>query len=175
MKLSRDAKLLILVLLLCGTAAALLSVGEKQPATEVLKPHRTTYRSKADGLRALYLTLQRLGFATERWRRPLMSFDMPGPGVLVIADPVTPIAEKEWKAIADWVRGGNSLLLIADGRTLAVPFHATVAWESKGTTSAHACQPSYLVRGVRRLAVERGLRITQGEGAAATGLPSVPG
>ena len=34
-------------------------------------PSRSTYNSGAGGLRALYLTLDRLGYRVSRWRQPL--------------------------------------------------------------------------------------------------------
>lgn len=87
--------------------------GADEPET---RPLRSTYRSRPSGLRALYLTLERLGY---RPRRHVERLDrLPGDGVLVIAEPVQEIDREGWQALAAWVERGNLLLLFSDSGRL---------------------------------------------------------
>jgi len=164
MKLGREAKLLIAFFLLCGAAAVLLSREASDPSAESFVPRRSSYRSAPDGMRALYLTLPRLGFPVHRWRRALVREQLPASGVFVVAGALVPIAETEWRALADWVADGNALVVCADPYSLlAAPFGARSDWVARGTEVARPCQPSFLARGVRRIAVEKWPRLTTGE------------
>ncbi|KPJ64563.1 hypothetical protein AMK68_01320 [candidate division KD3-62 bacterium DG_56] len=160
MKIGREAKLLIAFFLLCGAAAVLLSREASDESAESFFPRRSTYRSAPDGMRALYLTLKRLDFPVHRWRRVMVREQLPASGVFVVTGALVPIAETEWRALADWVADGNTLLVCADLQLpLAAPFDARLRWVEDGTRSARPCQPSFLARSIRRIAVEESPRL----------------
>jgi len=136
-------------------------------------PNRTTYSAAPYGLKALYLTLTELGYETKRLRTPLTKAGLPEHGILWVVDPM-PLTEGEWEDVRRWVEAGNALIL-AGG--LALPnlegaLEAMQGWfEEAPLTYARATQPSYLVAGVRVVALRSEVRIKPfdaGPGAKAT-------
>jgi hypothetical protein len=88
-----------------------------------LSPAPSTFNTSPPGLKAAYTTLERLRLPVERWQHPWTK--LPGRrGLLVYADLTPdelfagqrafPPTEEECHALARWVAGGNTLLLLAN-------------------------------------------------------------
>jgi hypothetical protein len=154
MKLPREVRWIIGLTLVAALLAWLLHGGESggsQQATFV----PTTYSSAGYGLRALYLTLDELGYQPVRLRRPLND-ELPARGSLFVVQPVAPVAEVEWRALEAWVQRGHTLILAADsglpGLLAASPMFGSLL--DIPVSYAHPAQPVHLARGVTRLAVK---------------------
>jgi Domain of unknown function (DUF4350) len=120
-------------------------------------PLRSTYRARPSGLRALYLTLEQLGYRPRRHHQTLehLSED----GALVIAEPPIDLAPREWEAVVHWVERGNLLLLFSDSGHLFEPDeHPAVSVPTAPTTAAPV-QPVPVVAGARSHVVQALYRI----------------
>lgn len=145
-KLSKDVKLLILlvvvmffVIFLAGSG----SIGQKKLETI---PRRTTYSAKPGGLKAVYTTLEELGYRPVRHLEPLTT--MPADGVLFITDPEVAVSSEEWTALRSWVERGN-LLVLSAGKEVEL--------EGTGddfeTEKSQPAYPSFISPGVRSLRI----------------------
>lgn len=107
-----------------------------------IMPNRTSYSSKPAGMRALYDTLDQMGYRVTRQLAPFTEY--PHQGVLIIASPTIPVSDAEWAALQDWVEAGN--LLIVGGGIEA----GEIAGSHKIDTSISApvC-PSFLSPGLK--------------------------
>jgi hypothetical protein len=120
-KMSGDKRML---LILCGAILLLIvcvSVLVPQPAPDDPKP--STYNRGPLGTKAAYLTLQKLGYRTARWSRPLAELnDLDAQHTtLVLADPTyDPAGRQEMAAeVKEFLeRGGRVLATGADGALL---------------------------------------------------------
>ena len=140
---------------LLGFALALyLGGGERDPEQE-FHPRPTTYSSGPDGLRALYLTLEELGYEVHRLRDPFSAATLAGPGRLLVVEPSVPLSHREWGALRRWVSDGNRAVLVG---TPALPDILQRLTPERPADIA-PIQPTYLARGVRRLAVRSEARI----------------
>ncbi len=115
----------------------------------------TTYSSAPYGLRALYLTLDDLGYEVARLRRPLND-ELPSRGSLFVVQPMVPIDETEWRALETWVRRGHTLIFAADSGLpgLLASSPAFRSFLKIPVSYARPVQPVQLARGVGRLAVK---------------------
>lgn len=97
-------------LLLLLVFASLLAGGNRQDDSDLeLIPRRTSYSTKAGGVKALYDTLHRLDFPV---RRSITEIDDSlEDGVLFIISPEVSIMDREWEALRNWVARGNTLIL----------------------------------------------------------------
>jgi hypothetical protein len=143
--------------------AVLLSLGRtyEDPDEPEIRPLRSTYRARPSGLRALYLTLEQLGY------RPRRLHESPERlkenGALVIAEPQVRIASDEWRAIARWVERGNLLLLYSDTGHLFEPDRPTgnpVMGASPVSTAP--VQPVPVAKGAATHVVRSGYRLSMG-------------
>jgi hypothetical protein len=147
---------LVVIVLLQGGRGGVSSGPESREAAYGVP---TTYSSGRAGLRALYLTLRELRYDVRRLRVPFTSSTLPRHGVLVAAEPFgtpAPITPREWDAAYRWVASGNTLLLVGEWPAVDAQRDAPAVegmFESGRPTSARPIQPTYLARGVRRLAV----------------------
>ncbi len=155
-RLPREVWWLIGVTVVMAAVAAALSGSTSSRGGEAGKaPQRTTYSNNEQGLRALYVTLDKLGYRVSRWRRSFGGGTLPA-GTLVIVDPATPIPLPEWQALYRWVSGGNTLLYCADLRELgdASPLPGGgLPLPKESESDATPSQPIYLAQGVTRLRV----------------------
>ncbi len=115
-------------------------------------PSRSTYSNGVGGLRALYLTLEQLGYHVSRWRRPIAGRDLPN-GVFVLVEPIqgVPIASSEWDRLYRWIADGNTAFLASEH------LQPGGSWDSGGgdifstqppRRYALPVQPSYLAQKV---------------------------
>ena len=134
--------------------------GEQSARKDEPRFTRTTYSSGPDGLRALYLTLQELGYDARRWRLPLRETALPDSGTLVLVEPM-PLAGSEWEDLHNWVGHGNRVLLAGSEALPDVrwPSERQSALGASQTTSAEPIQPTYLTQGVESLRVRSPYRI----------------
>jgi len=104
---SGDRKFLIgaaaIVLVLALTAAL---VGTEGPRPSV---YPSSYSASSDGAKAAFLTLQSLGYKTERWLDPPQGLKPQG-GLLILADPVIPPSKDERQAVRKFVESGGKIL-----------------------------------------------------------------
>src|SRR5206468_2888079 len=111
-------------------------------------------------LRALYLTLEQLGYRPRRHHRPLDQ--LTEAGALVIAEPEIDLTSQEWQALARWVERGNLLLLYSDSGHLFEPEEHPPGYLPTTPATAAPVQPvpaaagapTYVVRALYRVEVE---------------------
>jgi Domain of unknown function (DUF4350) len=143
-RINADARVWIAL----GVLALLLSIGRTaapdDSAPEVT-PLRSTYRTRPSGLRALYLTLPKLGYTARRHQETLDR--LKGDGALVIAEPVLDIAPREWEAVRKWVSRGNLLLLYSDSGHLFAPGERHQTQTPTTPVSTNPTQPAPAVLG----------------------------
>ncbi len=109
-------ELLPLVIILLVMAFLLLSA--RSPSVSVASPEsslalHSSYSTVPEGYKALFLTLNELGYQAKQQTRP---FDLlEGKGLLIIADPYkVPISELDARSLFDWVREGNRVLFLVE-------------------------------------------------------------
>lgn len=124
------------MLFVSGVAYFAVSRHKDSSGLEVI-PRRTTYSSRPGGLKALYKTLEALGWQVKRHLKPLTS--PPGDGVLFIVTPERPYSSDEMVALQQWVERGN-LLVYAPDIHMEDPREGKKNW---GVSSSPAC-PSFL-------------------------------
>ena len=182
MRIPREVWWIAGLTVVMAVIVGLLGVGQ-QARPEQARFVRTTYTTSKFGLRALYLTLDGLGYQVRRYQRPFNA-SLPGKGTMVVVDPIRPLLPPEWRALRRWVEQGHTLLLAGD---LALPFseggpllssssdvlatqQADFTVRASGSsaglhslpssvfdrtvTYARPTQPTYLSRGVSRLAIQ---------------------
>jgi len=182
MKIPREAWWIAGLTVVMAIIAGLLGVG-REARSEQARFVRTTYYTTSEfGLRALYLTLDELGYQVRRYQRPFNA-SLPDQGTMVVIDPIRPLLPPEWRALRRWVEQGHTLLLAGN---LALPFtnegsspfsasdvlateQADFTCRASGSsaglhslpssvfdrtvTYARPTQPTYLSQGVSRLAI----------------------
>jgi hypothetical protein len=172
MRVPREARWIIGLTLAAGLLAWALRGGRAEQEPTFVP---TTYSSASYGLRALYLTLDELGYETVRLRRPLDK-KLPAQGSLFVVQPMTPVAAAEWQAVEAWVQRGHTLILAADsglpGLLAASPVFRSFL--NVPVSYARPAQPVRLARGVGRLAVKSDahVEVTAGRGRGPRRLPA---
>lgn len=139
-KLSQDAWVL-LTLLIILVLISIFAVGKQGTGIEIL-PRRTTYSTRPGGVRALYDTLDKLGYPVARRLKPLDSW--PADGVLFLISPEIPLSSGEWASVREWVQAGNLLIVSSDD----LGDVRTPGEKVRTARSAPVC-PSFLSPGVR--------------------------
>jgi hypothetical protein len=140
--------------------AVLLSLGRtyEDPSEPEVTPLRSTYRARPSGLRALYLTLEQLGY------RPRRLHESPDRlregGALVIAEPQVQIQPQEWRTIRRWVERGNLLILYSDSGRLFAPDRAIANTGSASPLSATPVQPVPIAVGATTHVIQSGTRLS---------------
>ncbi|HET8655436.1 MAG TPA: DUF4350 domain-containing protein [Longimicrobiaceae bacterium] len=106
---SRDRWLLAALVVLVVAISTLAGAKERDQARDA-RP--SSFISSADGTRALFLTLAKLGIPTGRRLTPYLDADsLAGP--LVLLAPTQPPTPAEVHALAQWVRRGGTLIYAA--------------------------------------------------------------
>ena len=143
---------LLVVLIVLG-----IVLGNNQAADQRngLLPKPTSYSADADGVKALYETLDRLGYSVTRKTTKLDT--APEDGVLFLLAPDLPISRAEWNALRAWLERGN-VLIIGDSSTAVGP----ILGKPHTSASKPSC-PSVFARGVRSFVVAEKDRIDSGE------------
>lgn len=104
---SGDRKLLIgaaAIVLLLAMVAALVGTEGPRPSG-----YPSSYSAASDGAKAAFLTLQDLGYRTERWLDPpqgLQTHD----SLLILADPIVSPSKDERQALRKYVESGGKIL-----------------------------------------------------------------
>jgi len=160
-RIPREAWWLVgIILAMLGVTVA-LEGGNPEVATDSLMPSRTTYSNREGGLRALYLTLEKLDYRVSRWRRPFLEGLLPA-GTLVVVEPTASLAGSEWSTLHRWVAQGNTLVFCAEYSRLGGEFSggpgAALAEEPPMRYAAPS-QPTYLARQVARLRLKSRARL----------------
>jgi len=140
-RLSQDVWVL-LALFLFLVVITIFAAGKRDGGTGIdLIPRRTTYSARPGGLRALYETLDKLGYRVSRRLEPFNS--APAGGVLFLISPEVPLSTAEWTTLRQWVEAGNLLVVSSDDiETLA-------GGEKMPTARSAPIYPSFLSPGVR--------------------------
>jgi hypothetical protein len=111
-RISQDVWIII-VLLALATLVGVFTAGRQTDSEGIeIMPKRTTYLAGPSGLKALYITLDELGYRMDRHIEPLTT--PAEDGVLFIVDPDMPISDVEWQSARKWVQKGN-ILVVANG------------------------------------------------------------
>jgi len=76
-------------------------------------PVRTTHSTHREGVLACFLLYEKLGVSVGRSYRPLLGEALADRDILLILDPVVPLADGERGALARWVRAGGVLICVA--------------------------------------------------------------
>jgi hypothetical protein len=136
-KLSGDQKLLLSLGGAILVLIVLIAVLSPQPAQD-RRP--STYNAGDAGVKAAYLTLQRLGRTTLRWTQPLAELDAAQAQhtTLVLADPVFDGTEREEIAaeVNDFLEHGGRVLATGASGALLLPHGATA---QPGTLRSPLC------------------------------------
>lgn len=108
-----DRRNRILAGILLGALAILILVtGPARDARNDADPRVSTFRSTANGARALYLTLDELGVPVGRWLYALADADT-SPGVLALVAPTQAMTPHELNWLREWVEAGGTLFYVA--------------------------------------------------------------
>ena len=115
---SGDRKLLI------GAAAALLAlalaaamVGTEGPRSQ---GYPSSYSAASDGGKAAFLTLEKLGYRTERWLEPPQGLT-PQDSLLILADPFIRPSRQEKQALRRYVESGGKVLATGLSSDMLLP------------------------------------------------------
>jgi len=155
-RFSQDIWVLVILLLFLAAAGYFAAARHRDSGVFEVFPRRTTYSSKPGGMKALYETLDKLGYPVIRDLKPLTS--PPRDGVLFIVSPETSVSNEEWQALRTWVERGNLLILASDDLTEYMQPAGKFATER----SAPAC-PSFLSPNVASFRVPKDSSILERE------------
>ncbi|MHB0913120.1 MAG: DUF4350 domain-containing protein [Armatimonadota bacterium] len=111
MRLSSDLRIILIALAVLAAGCLLVCRTQSGPGLEAI-PKRSTYLAAPGGLKALYQTMDRLGYRVERHNHPLTA--SPKDGVLFMVSPETPIGRREIEPLRRWVERGNLLVYVED-------------------------------------------------------------
>ncbi|MGE5204181.1 MAG: DUF4350 domain-containing protein [Chlamydiota bacterium] len=104
---SGDRKLLIgaaAIVLLLALMAALVGTEGPRPSG-----YPSSYSAASDGAKAAFLTLQDLGYTTERWLDPPQRLQRQD-SLLILADPIVSPSKDERQALRKYVESGGKIL-----------------------------------------------------------------
>lgn len=104
---SGDRKLLIgaaATVLVMALVAALVGTEGPRPSG-----YPSSYSAASDGAKAAFLTLQDLGYKTERWLDPPQALQAQD-SLLILADPIIPPSKDERGALRKYVESGGKIL-----------------------------------------------------------------
>jgi hypothetical protein len=82
------------------------------PDTATTRDVPTTYSTASGGAKAAWLLLRDAGYHVERWERPPGDLPTPAGKLLILADPSAFPAERDRKALKDFVLGGGRIIAI---------------------------------------------------------------
>lgn len=113
MKFSKE---LIPVILILAALIAVNIYSHNEPSGSSQEVHAkyTSYSAGEQGTKALYLLLAKLGYKPRRLRTSFHG--MNSEGLAVVFAPALPVSETDSERLLEWVREGNTLLLVPDGQ-----------------------------------------------------------
>lgn len=121
-------------------------------------PVPSSYSSAPDGVKALYLTMQELGWPVHRLRLPWAARTLPARGtLLVIAPQMRPVPD-EWRAVRHWVEQGHTLVFVQPDLQM-LSLEEIVNHQPRPTGAVPPTQPCDLTQDVRELVVEPRARL----------------
>jgi hypothetical protein len=135
---------------------------EQQSQRGADEPEYSTYRTDPLGCKALFVTLENMGYRPVRWHQDFAN--LPSPGLLfLIAPPATgrmlqqgDVLPYEIKALDEWVRRGNTVVVLSSQKNpLYEALEIFPSVPKQGTNTA-AAQPGRLTQGVPELALTTG-------------------
>ncbi len=118
----------------------------------------TSYSAGVQGTKAFYLLLEKLGYKPKRLRTPY--YGMQG-GLAVVLAPNRPIDAVDAGRLMEWIRQGNTLLLVPDGRETQLTGILRIKLR-QGQLRRKNLMPSTstnLTAGIQKLVVQSGSRI----------------
>jgi len=108
-KTDTQVLLLLLVLALVAACVSWLALPPRKAGSLWKQP--STFLNRAYGTKALYLSLERMGYEVSRLRRPFEKEMLSRVDSLAILRPILPLKEHETTALEEWVREGHTLLI----------------------------------------------------------------
>jgi len=108
---------LLALMLIVGFLSVMISLSHREDIdlrqTDNSQVLRSSYRNFPEGYKALYLTLDRLGFTV---RRQIQFYaQLPRRGLLIVADPYArEITDFEKRQLARWIASGNHALILLE-------------------------------------------------------------
>ncbi|HLK32496.1 MAG TPA: DUF4350 domain-containing protein, partial [Terriglobales bacterium] len=115
---SGDRKLLIAAAAIISVLALIAAVmGTAGPRSAV---YPSSYSAASDGAKAVFLTLQGLGYRTERWLDPPQQLSAQN-SLLVLADPLLTPSKDERQALRQYVEAGGKILTTGIRSSALVP------------------------------------------------------
>lgn len=161
MKPGRDIAVLAVLFGLVALAGVFLWGGQRSGMQEEILPNRSSYSSRPGGTKALYLTLDELGYRLRRQRQDLSH--LPDGGILFLVEPRLPVDEGEWQGLKAWVEEGNFLCAFLEWGLPA----STAEWvgpedplSAPAESDSTAIQPSFLAKGGQALRVRSRVRLS---------------
>lgn len=110
---SRGDRLLLGIVLVMAILVGLLAWAFRPPEkTGHVFELPSTFFNAGYGMKASYATLERLGFAVSRLRRPIVPETLGGVGTLVILKPLTDLDHRELDELERWVKSGHALVVV---------------------------------------------------------------
>lgn len=134
-RISSEGRILIVLFIVVIACAIVFTPRNQDSSSDQFEtvPSRSTYSVRPGGCKALYLALQESGYAVSRLRGPWTDLPRP-PAVLISLSPPMDPTEKEWDALALWLRDGGFLIIASpQGGGNFVP-ESKRAWTSIATT-----------------------------------------
>jgi len=147
---SGDRKLLIgasAIVLVLALIAAL--VGTQGPSASI---YPSSYSAGSDGAKAAFLTLQRLGFKTERWLDPPQALNAQD-SLLILADPIIQPTKDERQALRHYLESGGRILATGIRADMVLPEAAAGATDVLAVEGKEfpALFPGALTRGAANI------------------------
>lgn len=109
MKISRDGWVLIAMFLLVFVGAILI----QQPNKEKEDTISTSFNADAQGVKAFYSLLQKLGYNADRLRMPYDQMPKKAK-LLIVVQPIAEMSDDEQWALEDWVQNGGTAIFFSD-------------------------------------------------------------
>ena len=174
-KLQRADWLLLGVLVVGGAVMALLSTATL-PTEQEGSPLevRSTFYNDAAGVKAAYLVLRKLGYQTQRLRRPITAHRLASLDGLAVLEPMMmPLSDQEQSEMLDWVAAGHQLLIVpgmvgfddwmntnwvADGSMIILDENAAASGKRTATAGDELVDGHEATRGIQKLATRPRMR-----------------
>ena len=161
MRFSKE--LIPVALILAALIAVNLLYKRSKPSRSSQRVHvdYTSYSAEEQGAKAFYLLLERLGYRSRRLRT---SYHEMQEGLAVVIAPDQPIDEMDVARLLEWVRQGNTLILVPDGREdrLTGALRITLRQRQLRRRSIAPSASTDLTAGIQELTVLSGNRIRTG-------------
>ncbi|MHB0997870.1 MAG: DUF4350 domain-containing protein [Armatimonadota bacterium] len=147
-RFSKDAWVLLVLFVFLIAIGFFSSARQKASGGIDVIPKRTTYSSRPAGMKALYETLDGLGYPVTRHLAPLTV--LPKDGTYILASPEVPLSDDEWASLQQWTERGN-LLIVASGLEVE-EFNGTAKIDTSRSIPGY---PSFLTPNVNTFRVPK--------------------